>query len=143
MKLILVSLIILLISQSVKFFVFLYRGGKISSNSLFWNYLWAGKFPSTHMAIMGGAIYTIWYENGPDLLFGLGIILTGIVFYILIENKKRYKLLEAYYSKSEDKSIRGIVNDGKLQEFEGHAAVEIISGFLLGLLVAFVYNIYV
>ena len=138
MKLLIVTIIILAVSQSIKFLIFLYKGGKITKDSVFWNYIWIGKFPSTHAAILGGVLYTVWHEEGISLFFGFCTVISALFIYMLIENKKRYKILETYFSKSNDHAIQSIISDNKLNEFEGHTAREIIVGLVLGITLAIV-----
>ena len=107
-------------------------------HSVIWNYIWAGKFPSTHAAVLSGVLYAIWYEDGPSLLFGFCVIVSSLFIYIYIENKKRYHILESYFSKSNDTAIKNIILDKRLDEFDGHTVLEIIAGVVLGTVTAIV-----
>ncbi len=142
MKLILVALIIWFVSQTIKFLLFAVKGGKITPSSFFWIYVWIGKFPSSHTALLSGVVYTIWREQGASLLFGFAVICSAIFIFTLAENRKRYELLSGYCTQSHDEAVRNIVLDGKLDEFEGHTILEIIAGVVLGVAVAALFGIY-
>lgn len=143
MKLILIGAIIWFVSQSIKFLIFIAKGEKITPDSAFWIYFWIGKFPSSHTALLSGVIYTIWREQGTSLLFGFAVVCSAIFVFTLAENRKRYEMLKGYCNQSSDSSIRSIVSEGKLDEFEGHTISEIIAGFILGIAIAAIIGIYV
>lgn len=143
MKLVEIALAILVISWGIKLALFVYKGGKATLDSILWNCVWTGRFPSTHTAVLGGVIYTIWHEEGFSFLFGFSVIVSVIFVYTLLENRKRYLLLKSYYLKSQDVTIKSIVLDGKLDEFEGHTMSEVNAGFILGVAVAALVGIYV
>ena len=143
MELIIVGAIIWLVSQSIKFLIFVFKGGKVTPALAFWIYVWIGKFPSSHTALLSGVMYTIWREQGASLLFGFSVVCSAIFIFTLAENRKRYEMLEGYCNQSSDSSIRSIISDGKLGEFEGHTVSEIVAGFVLGIVVAAIIGIYV
>lgn len=143
MKLIFVGAIIWVVSQSLKFLIFVFKGGKVTPASAFWIYVWIGKFPSSHTALLSGVTYTIWREQGTSLLFGLAVVCSAVFIFTLLENRKRYELLKVHIAQSRDEAIRNIISDGKLDEFEGHTLSEIIAGFVLGIAVATIVGIYV
>src|SRR6185436_19567942 len=142
MQLIIVAAVIWVVSQSIKFLLFLFKGGKISLSSFCRIYIWIGKFPSSHTALLTGVIYTIWLKEGVSLLFGFSVVCAAIFIFTLWENKKRYELLKEYLIQSQDQSIKNIILDGKLDEFEGHTALEIVAGSILGFAVAAFMGIY-
>ena len=143
MELILVGTIIWLVSQTIKFLLFIFKGGKVTPASAFWIYVWIGKFPSSHTALLSGVMYTIWHEQGTSFLFGFSVICSAVFIFTLAENRKRYKMLQVYCNQSNDPSIRSIISEGKLGEYEGHTVLEIVAGFILGIVVAVIVGIYV
>lgn len=143
MKLIGVALVILFIGWGIKLLLFVLRGGKITPTSILWNCVWIGKFPSTHTAVLGGVVYTLWYAEGLGSLFGLSVVVSVICVYALLENRKRYELMKTYYIQSHDEAIKSIIVEGKLDEFEGHTVLEIVAGAILGVVIAVFVNMYV
>lgn len=143
MELIEIALVILLTSWVLKLLLFVAKGGRISLNSFLWNCIWIGKFPSTHTAVLSGVVYTLWYTEGLSPLFGLSVVVSVICVYALLENRRRYELMQTYYIQSHDEAIKSIIVEGKLDEFEGHTVLEIMAGAILGIVVAVFVNMYV
>mgnify|MGYP001596821656 CR=1 FL=1 len=143
MKLLIISAVIVFVSQSVKLMLHLFRGERISKESLSWVYIWTGEFPSTHSAIIAGMIYVIGREDGLGLLFGFSIIIGALFIYGLLEDKKRHKLFEEYLSQSKDEAMQKIISDKRLLQFNGHELVDVVAGLILGLLVAILMNLFV
>lgn len=142
MSIIIIALITWFVSQTVKFFLFLVKGGKVTPDSLLWIYIWIGKFPSSHTAMLASVLYTIWHKEGASSLFGFAVVCSAIFVFTLSENRKRYELLKGYCTQSNDPAIQKIVQDGKMDEFEGHTFIEIIAGVLLGITVATIIGAY-
>ncbi len=138
MKLLLLALLILLVSNTIKFVIFLKNGGSISRSSLWWYYFWVGKFPSSHAALFSGVTYGVWYESGFSQSFALCIIISLFVMYTLLENKKRYELLESYYMKSRDEAFQCLVSERTIADFEGHHLADVVAGVVVGIGVAII-----
>ena len=136
MKLLLLALLILLVSNTIKFIIFLKKGGSISRASLWWYYFWVGKCPSTHAALFAGVTCGIWYESGFSQFFALSVIISLFVMYTLLENKKRYELLESYYMKSNDHAFKCLVSERTVADFEGHHLADVVAGVVVGVAVA-------
>lgn len=143
MKLLIISIVIILVSQSIKFILHLFRGERISRKLLSWVYIWTGEFPSTHSAIIAGMIYVINREDGFGLLFGFSVIVGAVLIYSLLEDKKRHKLFEEYLSESKDEAMLKIISDKKLLQFNGHELADVVAGLILGLLVAILMDSFV
>ncbi len=141
MKLIILSVVIIFIVQSIKLLICLVHGEKLSKKMLSWVCIWTGEFPSTHSAVIAGMIYIIGKDDGMGLLFGLSVIVGGLFIYSLLEDKKRHELFEEYFINSKDESIRKIVSDKKLLQFNGHTLTDVVAGVILGLLVAVLMGI--
>ncbi len=136
MMIILLAILAILVSNTIKFVVFLRSGGTLSRSSFFWHYLWTGKFPSSHSAAFGSAVASLWYTEGFTSLVAFSIIVAVFVMYTLFENKKRYELFAEYYMQSSDEAIKLLVTEKKIAEFEGHTMTEVIGGLLVGIATA-------
>ncbi len=140
MKILIISAVIIFVSQSIKLLFHLVRGGHVSKKTLSWVYIWTGEFPSTHSAVIAGMIYIIGKEDGFGLLFGFSVIIGALLIYGLLEDKKRYELFEEYISQSKDEAMLKIITDKKLLQFNGHAIIDVIAGITLGILLAFLID---
>ncbi|MEK7066951.1 MAG: divergent PAP2 family protein [Patescibacteria group bacterium] len=143
MKLLIISATIIFISQSVKLLIYLSRGEHISRKMLSWVYVWTGEFPSTHSAVIAGAIYTIGRDDGLGLLFGFSVVIGLLLVYGLLEDKKRHEIFEEYLNESEDKAMQKIILDKKLLQFNGHTFADVIAGLMLGLVVAILMDLFI
>lgn len=143
MELIIISAVIIVISQSIKLLIYLAKGEKFSIGLLSWVYIWTGEFPSTHSAVLAGLVYTIGREDGFGLLFGFSCVVSGFFLYSLLEDKKRYKLKEEYFKNSKDEAILKIVSDKKLLRFNGHTITDIVGGIILGLVIVISMNMFI
>ncbi len=143
MKLLIISAIIIVVSQSLKLLIRLCRGERISNKLLSWVYIWTGGFPSTHSAVIAGMIYVIGREEGFGLLFGFSVIVGILFIYGLLEDKKRQKLFEEYIGQSKDEAMLKIISDKKLLQFNGHTLIDVIAGITLGLLIAVLVDLFI
>lgn len=85
--------------------------------------------------MLTSALYAIWKYEGMSLLFGFGAIISLLMFYGLLEDKKRQILINEYFVQSKDSSLQQVVVDERLLSFSGHSFWEIISGGLIGIFV--------
>lgn len=140
MKIIIISLASVAVTQFIKI-VWFYSGlNSRDRHSFLWPSFWIGGFPSSHTAMLSSALYAIWKYDGVNLLFGFGIIISSLVLYGLLEDKKRQILFNEYFAQSKDSSLQQVVTDGRFLSFSGHSLGEIISGGLIGILVGAVVS---
>ena len=135
MNIILASALAVLVAQFVKIVIFYVGPESHNRHSFLWPAFWMGGFPSTHAAILTSTLYTIWKYEGTSLLFGLGVIISLLLLYGLLEDKKRQILFNEYFMQSDDLQLQKMVTEGQLLSFSGHSFPEIIAGGLLGILV--------
>jgi acid phosphatase family membrane protein YuiD len=143
MELLYSSVIILIISQTSKLVVYLLKGEKFSMRLVNRSYVWSGGFPSTHTAILVGAVYFVWLEFGMGLFFSLSVLVAGFFIYELLEDYQHQKMSDAYLKKSDDPAVRKMVRGGKLWRLSGHSLSEITGGAILGFVVAFLFLRYI
>ncbi len=143
MKLLIISAVIIVVSQSLKLLIRLCRGERISNKLLSWVYIWTGEFPSTHSAVIAGMIYVVGREEGPGLLFGFSVIIGALFIYGLLEDKKRHELFEEYISQSKDEAMLKIISDKKLLQFNGHTLIDVVVGVTLGLSTAILADLFI
>jgi acid phosphatase family membrane protein YuiD len=138
MKIIIVSLVAIAVTQIIKTVWFYWNKEAHKQHDFLWPSFWMGGFPSSHTAMLTSALYAIWKYDGPSLLFGLGVVISLLLIYGLLEDKKRQILFEEYFVQSGDSSLQKIVFENRLLSFSGHSLFEIISGGLIGIIVGVV-----
>lgn len=136
MKVILVAIVAVAVTQFIKT-IWFYSSGKNAHNnhSFFWPTFWMGGFPSSHTAALTSALYVVWKYEGISLLFGFGVVISLLLIYGLLEDKKRQVLFNEYFIQSNDFSLQKIVAEERLLSFSGHSLFEIISGGFVGIIV--------
>src|SRR5215470_618976 len=106
-----------------------------------WN--WAllfttGGMPSSHSALMTGAVFAIGLYNGFDNpLFALGVAITMIVTYDAANVRRQAGIHAQRINIIFDELLRGhIFSEKDLREVLGHTPLEVAGGILFGLVVA-------
>jgi acid phosphatase family membrane protein YuiD len=138
MKYLLVILVSHIATHIVKFLVFTWQRRKFVGNRVFWSYMWLGHFPSVHSSALASILYLIWWQQGVSILFAFAAVISVIIIYGLLEDKKRQILYEQYFLSSGNESLAKISKDGILRDFSGHTFFDIVSGVIIGLLVSIV-----
>lgn len=138
MKIIIISIAAIALTQVIKIIWFYFSANARSRHSFLWPAFWMGGFPSSHAAALVSALYVIWKYDGINLLFGFGFIVSLLVFYGLLEDKKRQVLFEEYFVHSKDSSLQKIVAEGHLLSFSGHSLRDIVVGGCIGISVGFI-----
>jgi acid phosphatase family membrane protein YuiD len=143
MKLILIPIIALAICWVIKFIIAFSKERKFSFNKLVWEWFWAGKFPSTHSALLSRSWYLVLkYSNNQSIII-FTFIISALFLYSLLEDKKREEILEMYFSKSGNKELKKEVSDGTMRDFNGHSYVEIIAGLVIGLIISVLFSSFI
>lgn len=138
MNIIIIPFVAVAVTQFIKV-VWFYFGKNVNKpHSFLWPTFWIGGFPSSHTAVLTSAIYAIWKYEGVSLMFGFGVVISLLIIYGLLEDKKRQILFEEYFVQSNDSSLQKIVFENRLLSFSGHSLFEIISGGLIGIIVGVV-----
>lgn len=136
MKFFLIPFIVLIISQGIKLCVYFFKEKEISFDKIIWEGFWAGKFPSTHAAVVSSSLYLL-YMNIKDIaVISFAFFISLVLFYGLIEDKKRQELLEYYFSKSNDEALKTMVKEMRLNDFSGHTFIQLFAGIILGVLIS-------
>ena len=138
MEIIIVFFVAIVVTQFIKVIWFYLSRDAREQHSFLWPSFWIGGFPSSHTAALTSALYVIWKYDGMNLLFGFGVIVSLLLIYGLLEDKKRQVLFEEYFMQSNDSSLQKIVVEERLLSFSGHSLFEIISGGFVGIAVGFV-----
>ena len=140
MKFILTPLLSVALCQFIKFIIYFWQGGRLSRNTLLWEGFWVAKFPSSHGAFVASSLYLLWMNGGLNAVFGFAFVVSLILIYSILEDKKRQELVETYMIKSKDDELKKLVTDRKLYDFNGHTLFEMLSGIVVGLIVSIVLN---
>ena len=144
MKIILIAIVAVAVTQFIKTIWFYYNNkSTLNSYSFFWSTFWMGGFPSSHTAALASAMYAIWKYDGASQLFGFAAVVSLILIYGLLEDKKRQTLFNEYFVQSDDFSLRKIVTEGRLLSFNGHSFWEIFVGGFVGVVISIVITTFV
>ena len=140
MKFFLIPVASIIICQLIKLGLSFRRKQTFSIPQLVWDGFWIGKFPSSHAAVLTSSLYllALYAENTSIIAFAVFISL--LVFYGLLEDKKRQEIWEIYIAKSSDTELNGIVTDGILRDFNGHSLFQLAAGVFIGLVSAVVID---
>jgi len=125
MRFILIPLVSVFICQILKIILYIGRREKLSMQNLIWEGFWVGKFPSSHAALIASLLYLLWKDIGFSSVFAFAFFISLLIIYSLLENRKRREIIESHIGENK-----------KLQEFDGHTVFEIISGIVIGIVVA-------
>lgn len=142
MKIIIISITAIAVTQFIKIIWFYSSTNPRNENSFLWPAFWIGGFPSSHTAMLTSALYAIWKYDGMNLLFGFGVIISLLMMYGLLEDKKRQILFNKYFIQSSDHSLQEVVAEGKLLSFSGHSLWEIICGGFVGIIVGAIVSLW-
>ncbi len=133
---ILIPLITLIISQMIKFFYFISLDRHYLKKSI-WILTWASGIPSTHIAILSSLAMTIGlYEGFTSPLFASITLVTGVLMYDLMLEKRSYSTIERYIIKGRYKELFNLIKEGNFGKVIGHTALEIMIGILIGISIA-------
>src|SRR5579863_7887783 len=105
MKYLVIPAIVLLLTQLVKFVIFIVRNKPWMGNRFVWSFFWLGSFPSVHSATLASLVYLIGKDTGLSPVFGVAVIIALMLIYGLLEDKKRQQLFEKYFLESSDQSL--------------------------------------
>ncbi len=136
MQYLFIPLAALIVAHLVKFLVFVWRRRNFVGNGLAWSFFWLGSFPSVHSALLASIVYLIGWFQGFGPLFAFAVIVSIIIIYGLLEDKKRQVLYEQYFLSSKDEALARISKEGILMDFSGHKLADVIAGLVIGILVA-------
>jgi acid phosphatase family membrane protein YuiD len=135
MKFIIIPVIVMLLSQLVKVLIYLVRERKLSLDKMIWEGFWAGKFPSSHSAVLASSFYLLIKYSENLAVTGFAFFVCLLFLYGLLEDKKRNEMLETYFVTSNDVTVKK-----SLKEFSGHGYTELFAGLVLGVLVTVVLD---
>lgn len=139
MKIIIISIVAIAVTQFIKtIWFYLFDKSSHRNCSIFWPTFWIGGFPSSHAAALTSALYAIWKYEGTSQLFGFAVVISLLLIYRLLEDKKRQMLFNEYFVQSDDLYLQKIVTEGRLLSFNGHSLMEVIVGGLVGVVVSIV-----
>ncbi len=123
MNYIILTLIVLVVSQLLKFIFRLTFNHKDNKNFL-WVFIWATGTPSAHSAVLVSNLVLLHRDIGSSSVFMFCTIVSIIFMYNLIADRKR-------------EIIRGA--DQKTLDISGHTFFDILTGILVGLIIGFLY----
>lgn len=104
----------------------------------------AGGMPSSHTALVVSLATSLGLTEGLDSsLFAIALVLAGIVMY----DAAGVRRAAGKHAKIINKLVRHTraertVRDTKLKELLGHHPIEVLAGAILGIVVAYTFNIY-
>lgn len=133
----------LIICQILKFLIESIKYKKINIERLFNG---SGGMPSTHTTFSTSLTMIIGYRLGFDSpIFAVSLIFTLITSYdalgVRYESGKQATAINLLFEKfSKEKALKGFK---KLKEQLGHEPLEVFVGILLGIIVAYLFNIFV
>lgn len=137
MQYFILTIIIFLISQSLKFIFRFFKNTK-DSKKISWVFLWATGAPSTHSAILVGNLVLFYKDVGLNSTFSLFTVISVILMYNLVADRQREIIRESFLVNGDHVS-KEMVTSGKVLDISGHSFFDIITGVLLGLLIGFIY----
>ncbi|MBI2650626.1 divergent PAP2 family protein [Candidatus Woesearchaeota archaeon] len=138
LKFIIIPLIIWVISQSIKFLIYILRKGTISRKDFSWICQWASGSPSTHASMLIATLYLLAAYKNFDAIFGFAFVVSLMLVYNLLAERKKQELFEEHLRKAKEGPLKTIVKDGKMLDISGHTIFEIASGIIFGLVATFV-----
>lgn len=104
----------------------------------------AGGMPSSHTALVVGLAVSLGLKEGfNSSIFAIAVVLAGIVMY----DAAGVRRAAGKHAKIINKLVRHTraeqtVRDIKLKELLGHHPVEVLAGAVLGVAVAYTFNVY-
>ena len=139
-KYIIIPLLAVAICQTIKFLVELFTNHKVSLVRLLDG---AGGIPSSHSTVTSCLATLIGIDYGfNSSIFAVSFFLCLVVMYdamgIRYETEKQAKVINKITEKIKLKNLTGELQD--LKEEVGHKPIEVLCGFLLGTLIAIMYN---
>ncbi len=137
MPYIILTIIVLFVSQTLKY-IFRYFFNKKDSKNVLWVYLWATGAPSTHSAVLVSNLVLLWHDIGTSPIFMFSCIVSGIFMYNLVADREKEKVEEMFFSKG-DKAEKAIVISGKVLDISGHSFFDIVCGILTGLVIGYLF----
>ncbi len=141
MKFELIPLIALLVSQIIKVAIY-FKKHPFTFKKFIYQSFWVGKFPSTHSAMIASSLYSVCKYSTDKSLIIFAFVMSVLMVYSLLEDKKRHQILESYLSKSHNTDLKRMADGDLLDDFDGHSITEIVAGALVGLLVAIILDVY-
>ena len=111
-----------------------------------WGYLISsGGMPSSHSALMVGAVTGIGLHDGFDTsIFALGVAITMIVLYDAAGVRRQAGIHAQKINILIEELLAGHpISEKQLLEVLGHTPMEVSGGVLLGIVVGIVYSLYV
>jgi len=117
-------------SQAVKISYGLKCHGFADNPRIVWRLVWAGGMPSTHTSVVASSVTTVFLWCGaPSPLFGLVLVMAGIVIYDRSRMFKIYRTFQQRYPTFQ----RTVEQDPVLNDLIGHRPSELLVGLLIGL----------
>lgn len=104
----------------------------------------AGGMPSSHTALVVGLAVSLWLKEGLNSsVFAIAVVLAGIVMYdaagVRRAAGKHAKIINKLVRHTRaEQTVRNI----KLKELLGHHPIEVIAGAVLGVLIAYAFDLY-
>lgn len=134
-KILLTTLLAWFVTQAIKVFLGVLRNKKVD----FRLFVGTGGMPSSHAAGASCLATAIGLECGFDTIyFALAASFAIVVMFdaqgVRRATGKQARILNKI---TEDIYWQGKIHDGRLRELVGHTPIEVIVGFLIGILIAF------
>ncbi|PJE64172.1 MAG: hypothetical protein COU90_03655 [Candidatus Ryanbacteria bacterium CG10_big_fil_rev_8_21_14_0_10_43_42] len=132
MEIIIGTLVIWFISQTIKYSIRILGGERVSFQSFFWAYMWASGYPSSHSAVLAGLTYFVGVKEGFSTTFAITAVVSSVLLYNLIDNKKQQDLLKKFHQRG------GAYKH--LIDMSGHKLGEVVMGVMLGGVLAYILS---
>lgn len=118
-----------MVAQASKVLYGLMKYGHDDRSRVLWRLVWAGGMPSAHSALVTSTTLTVLLSAGiRSALFGLSLVVSGIVIYDRSRMHSIYKTFQEKYPVLKD-AVQG---DPVLKDLVGHSFPEILVGILIG-----------
>ena len=137
MKFLAIPIIVYIINTLIKSWFLWINKRPVYGGEVLWNFLWVGQFPSSHAAVLASCLTLVYMENGLSPIFAFCCFVGYMLLYGFLEDKKRQKLYEGYFSKSSDAALKQIGTDKILMDFSGHNLPDLAFGLVEGFLITF------
>lgn len=106
-----------------------------------WRMASSGGMPSSHSALVTGLATAVGLSEGvQSTVFAITVVLAGVVMYDAAGIRQAVSIQARILNRLIDELVtHQSWNEKRLRELLGHTRVEVFAGFLLGLIVAFVW----
>lgn len=132
MENILIVILVLLLTQTIKFLLRLFSSEKGIDKNIIWVFLWATGIPSAHSAILTSGLVLVYQEYRLSSIFIFSLIVCIIIMYNLVADRER-EVIRKHEFFFKDRTI-----ETRIIDISGHKFVDIITGIISGVVLTLI-----